>query len=691
MRRILKQTFRFNRVSLGLSLLCAALTAPLHADDDADLAALMALLETETEIATQNKMNADYVPGMVSVLHSEDLKQFGVTTVAQALNQVAGFYVTDANDGDKRVIARGVGATLSSGNLKFLLDGVPLNSATDGTADWLLRLPLNQIDRLEIVRGPGSAVHGEYAYSGVVNVISRKANAVALRAGSFNSKQLDGHYYQKFDNGLSVQLNVAHWQQDNSDLITNQDNFAGNGFGFSPAKVYDNEKGNVLQAGLEWQGYMLQLQHASTERGPAYGNNAAMPVEADPRDEKATHLSLSKPWQVSEQLTLKLDLAKQFTRLTEASYLAIPPGVGRPGGPPPTTELVYVQNGNEDTSSRANLAVNWNGIDNHKIYAGISYADYQVDDAFIATFTPGEEKVYGADSRAYVVAGSSRSLISYTLQDQWQLHEQVELTYGARYDRYNDWGSHLSPRVAAVWRLADRHILKAQYSEAFRPPTLSEAYPGPESVIANRAGVKLKEEVLKSTEASYIFRAPGLVMRATAFHTQIEDLIEFFIQPGRPPVWRNLADIDTYGIELEWEQQFAQDWEWRSSLAYVDAQDHLDSDEKLLGAVNWLFNANLIWHSSADTYHSLSVRYVGEQEGWEVGTRLPPTERYDSFNTLNYSFGVKNIFEIDGLTLSAGIKNLAKQRYNTVPSPAQFPQGLPHGSRSLWLQFEYSL
>jgi outer membrane receptor for ferrienterochelin and colicins len=78
------------RAASLLALLALFSTSHSFAQDSADpeLAALMALLDEETELATQNKMNADFVPGTVSVLHGDELQDYGVTTVAEALNQV---------------------------------------------------------------------------------------------------------------------------------------------------------------------------------------------------------------------------------------------------------------------------------------------------------------------------------------------------------------------------------------------------------------------------------------------------------------------------------------------------------------------------------------------------------------------------------------------------------------------------
>lgn len=108
------------------------LSMPVLADDEAEMAELMALLETETRVATHNRMNADFVPGMVSVMDGDELKKLGARNGAEALNLVAGIYVTEGNRGEYRVQVRGVGATLDGSNVKILLNGLPMNSAASG-------------------------------------------------------------------------------------------------------------------------------------------------------------------------------------------------------------------------------------------------------------------------------------------------------------------------------------------------------------------------------------------------------------------------------------------------------------------------------------------------------------------------------------------------------------------------------
>lgn len=685
---------RVLRDALLALLACPALVLLASSDarggDDPELLALMTLLEEETTLATQTRMNADYVPGMVSVLQGDDLRTRGLSTVADALGLVAGFYTTVNNAGDTRVIVRGAGATLNASNLKILIDGVAVNRATDASADWALRLPISQVDRIEVIRGPGSALYGEFAFAGVVNVISRKGNGAGVQVGSHNARQANGWLERSFDNGASLRLNLSAWRHDDSGLRTNRDNFANSGHGHSPGRVYDNERGRLLLSEFGYQGYRLQLQHAVVEHGGWYGRTAAMPRDLDPRVEKVTNVTLSKTWEITDHFSLGALLSSLDTDLANATYLPIPAGINPPGPAPVRRADDFRRDGNSDSTRRAEINLRWSALDGHTLYMGAGYAHSRVEGAFMERFETGRPVRRGTPSENRVLAGSERRLRSFTVQDQWQLTDALELTLGVRHDNYDDWGSHTSPRLAAVWRAGEHHIFKAQYAEAFRPPTLEERYPGPDAFPGGTTTSDLKEERIRSTEAAYIYRKAGRKLRTTLFHTRIDDLIEFFINPGDPPIWRNRGDIETRGVELEWEQEISRRWSWFANVSYVDAEDRLDSDGRLLGAVDWLGNLGVTWRRDGGTSHSLLLRYVDEQEGWELRTRTPHTPRFDAYTTLDYTFSWRDVLAVDGLRLDAGIKNLTDRSYESVPTPAQYPEGLTHGERTVWLRLEYA-
>jgi outer membrane receptor protein involved in Fe transport len=111
-------------------------------------------------------------PATVTVLDHDQIRQSAATTLPDLLRNVAGVQVLELAPGDYLVSLRGTGG-LTGNNVVVLLDGIPLNSRLDGNVDWgAIPIDLEQIDRIEIVRGPVSTIYGPDAYTGVINIVS---------------------------------------------------------------------------------------------------------------------------------------------------------------------------------------------------------------------------------------------------------------------------------------------------------------------------------------------------------------------------------------------------------------------------------------------------------------------------------------------------------------------------------------
>lgn len=687
----MKQAIKSNRF---FTLSAAALSATLLStatpadslSEEGELLALLTLLDQETELATQSKMNADYVPGMITILHGSQMEAYGATTVAQALNNVAGFYITTNNTGDYVTTVRGIGASLTANNLKVMINGVPVNRPVDGSADWVMRLPLTQVERIEIIRGPGSTLYGEFAFSGVINVLTKKANRAALSAGNDQHTQIDGMMHHRFGSGLTLSANLNHRERDNSGDQTGVDNFYRQGLGHSPGDIYDHEQGDVVFVDSEYQGYRLQLHYTDVERGGWYGRNAALPEDKEPRKETVINLDFDKSWSLTPDLSLGINLNALQTDLDYATYLPIPAGVSGPGGNPIPADR-FRQDKNSDESKRAKLYLHWNGFEHHQVFFEASQVHSEVTDSSLTLYPDGQDPIYPGPDESLVLEGAKRQLTSATLQDQWQILEDLELTLGIRHDDYDDWGDATSPRLAAVWRSNDQHIFKIQYAEAFRPPTLADQNPGPNTfpgVVYN----PLSAETLKSTELSYLYNGINTTFRSTLFNIQVDNLIEFHLQPGQPPEWRNRGDVNSSGIELEWEQQLNREWQWLANLSYSDAEDKFEADQTLVGSVEWLGNLGLRWSASPRQQHSIWVNHVGTQEGWDSIRPNRATE-FDDYTTVDYCFSLTRVAGMEGLSLIASINNLTDREYSVLANPAQYPYGLPQGGRSGRLQLAY--
>ncbi|MCB1874483.1 MAG: TonB-dependent receptor [Chromatiales bacterium] len=650
--------------------------ASLAMDEEQELQALLAVLDEQTELATRTRMNADFVPGMVTVLHGEELDERGIQTVAQALDTVPGLRVTFVNDGSLITLVRGVGTTLNSGNLKLLLNGISMNSTATGLADAVLRIPIEQIDRIEVVRGPGSAVHGEFAFSGVVNVITREADRGAyLELGSHGGRSLGAMYGDvRADLGLRWFANFSAWDSDGSGRNSGEDLFAARGAGHSPGDIDDYEKGRLLLLGAEFAGFILRGQWLRVERGGYFGNNALAPEGGlSPRRENVLNFSLRRRWEFSDRLAAELLLNSLNNDLEEAEYLPIPGGIVPPAGPPALPRDIFRQESVDDVRREAQARLYWQPHTDHRLLFGLDLVRAEVDAAW-SRFADenGPLPPLAGDTRR-VVPGASRRVASLTLQDQWRIREEIELTAGLRYDDYSDAGNNLSPRIAAVWRPAERHVFKAQYAEAFRPPTLIEDNPG-----SGASG--LSPETLSSVELAYIYKGINRVHRFIVFDTELRDVIEFELIPGRAPRLVNRGRLRTRGFEAEYQHRLGE-WEILANVSYADTQDE-KSNASLPGSSRWLAHLELVWRPGAGISNAVRLAFVGDQKRYPSVNDAP--DSLSEFARVDYTLTLRNLFQQRGLSLAAGVMNLFDNRAATLARPAFYPADLPLDERTWW-------
>jgi hypothetical protein len=167
---------------LGLALPIASAIAQDGEDGDYsdEEAELLDLLAEETELASRTRQNADFVPGIVNVLHGEELAALGARTVLDGLALVPGIEVLRDAGGNATLRVRGIDFFFNSGNAKVLIDGLDMGAETAALNSAVLLLPIGQVERIEVIRGPGSSLHGDFAFTGLVNIITRQTGGQLL-------------------------------------------------------------------------------------------------------------------------------------------------------------------------------------------------------------------------------------------------------------------------------------------------------------------------------------------------------------------------------------------------------------------------------------------------------------------------------------------------------------------------------
>ncbi|HEY5604546.1 MAG TPA: TonB-dependent receptor plug domain-containing protein, partial [Gammaproteobacteria bacterium] len=261
---------------------------------------LMQLLDEETELATRTRMNVDFVPDVMTVLHGGDLEARGVQTVHDALGLVPGIELSRTNDGRPQVLVRGLGPSFFSGKIKFLLNDTPFNGALGG-ASTLLILPIEQVDRIEVIRGPGSAIYGEYASVGVVNVITRKARAEAyLRSTDLERRTLGASVSHEFHPRLKFDFSFSDVNVAGGDIEVDNDIMRDTPISNAPGPINNREEHQSYLFNAYAGDYHFAWQSVAEGLGDFFGVNNALPSPGQRVVSilRTQSFELSRPWRV---------------------------------------------------------------------------------------------------------------------------------------------------------------------------------------------------------------------------------------------------------------------------------------------------------------------------------------------------------------------------------------------------------
>ena len=273
-----------------------------------------------------------------------------------------------------------------------------------------------------------------------------------------------------------------------------------------------------------------------------------------------------------------------------------------------------------------------------------------------------------------------RTVNSFTVQDEFRLNQHFTLTAGVRHDRYDDIGNSTTPRLAAVWQMAPRHTLKAQYAEAFRAPTFYELYNGGQPA-------NIRPETVATTELGYLYKGEGSSGGITLFHSDLKNLI-VFIDSAAYTGYSNSSGAMSQGMELEGEHWVTRDLKFSGNLTWLNTSD-ASTNQPIPGAGHWLANAGLEYRASQDLAFGIRLREVGERSR-ETGDARATLGGY---RVTDISARLFNVASTRGLTLRAGVRNVFDQdvRYPAMSmQQGIYPDDYPRGTRQWWTLLSYS-
>jgi len=666
--------------------LSAYQTHSVSGEDQGEFDQLLLILDKYTEIATKSKLNSEYVPGIISIVTREEMDSNGFRTVEDVLSTIPGIEISQATVGYKQIIIRGVGSTVASGNVKILVNNISINDNITGNGDIIMDMPVEHLERIEVIRGPGSAIHGEFSYTGVINVITREQGKnVFFDVGSQNNYTWGYHLSHKSaDDDFRMQMSLSRSKTGGHGNISGKDVlYRMNQADISKAPGTINDKRENLSglASFRYKNFSVTGQYMSANMGSHFSSTfALMPDNGNTVFHKNLFFIESRQiFDLTSDLNLALKQGFMDVRYKDKDVILFPSGFY--GVYPDGLRATYFT---QERRFKGAFELTYSGIDKHNILLGYEYNTIELTDSWAnLNFHPLTQEPlpfmqrFDDEETNGLPVGLKRKLHSIFFQDEFHLIDNLTITTGLRFDHYNDAGDTFTPRLAGVYRMNTNHILKIQYASAFRPPSFLEMY------LQNTPGLEgnrdIEPSLIDTYELCYIYKKNQILGRISFFHSVLDKIVNN--ENGK---YINSGEAKVSGSEIEMEHPLGNHFKLNANCTFLFTEDK-KSNEKIPFTASLLGNASLLFAPKNNISFSILGRYVGKRSRELLDSR----EDLSDYGILDLSGCIYHLWEKE-IKVRAGISNLFDTTIR-YPSPMQsYPDDFPSGGREYWLKMSGS-
>lgn len=507
----------------------------------------------QLEIATKHKQTIYSSPSSVYVVTRQQIKAMGIDNLQTLLNFVPGFQSTrDVEQGTaNRISARGRSTALSESVL-VQINGKKINDLYTGGISIINRLlDIGNVEQIEIIRGPGSALYGSNAFLGVINIVTLSGhNEVNLSVGSNGTISSNVLFSTSWSKSHQLDLYLStHDDRGHSYEITDL-------YGIN-ANVKDPVNGSDIYLRYAFDHWLFSSRYMQRQLEDFIALGS---IGNDVNNEKTKQWSASAEYQRQTSESFSYDFSIFHTKdRWQTIALLIPKSVEIApefslsndfiGGPFLTSQ-----------TSKATINFNYQTQQAHLLSVGASFENAKITDVYTSTthdlFTLEEyDTARTLTGEQSFNVKKSRDISSIYLQDQWHISDRWELTTGVRYDKYNDFGSSTSPRLALVFKPKNKSSLKLMYGTAFRAPNFLELYD--RNNYVDFGNINLNAEKVETIEISWLTALSNWHFEITAFNNKFENLIrlgEPVDDPNNPffaPSFTNNNGQSSRGVETE--------------------------------------------------------------------------------------------------------------------------------------------
>ncbi|MFY9088916.1 TonB-dependent receptor domain-containing protein [Arcobacter aquimarinus] len=699
-------------------------------------------------------------PASISVITQEDLQKKPYANLLDAVKDVEGVDIGESTDksGQGTVSMRGMGSDYTL----VLIDGKRQNNNGDiypndfGGLQFANIPPISMIERVEVVRGPMSTLYGADAMGGVINIITKKISKEWTGAISHSRTfQTDSSWGNKdttdvsimgplIENKLGLSLRGSFYDNEKSnpewakatfngaDASKSNDSFGANGktmdnqnWTFGAGLTFTPNDAHTIKADFDIAKQKYDNTNASVGTVDSYQTiytNQRVgyaPIQRMEREQYS--LSWEANWDLgkstvgihhieSQNLGRSLPLSAE-----ERLYIKNnKPGWGNLAGAmndPYFVDLMprpkrTLESKNTTYSAKYEVPLN-----NHFLVVGAEYLDAQMKDG---VFGMSEGKSDGKKEYGQY---------SVFAEDSWSIIDPLTLTFGGRYDKHEDFGSHVSPRVYATYTVNDNWTVKGGVATGYKTPKTSDLQEGitgfgGQGTSPFIGNPDLKPEESLSKEIAVYYEHPNKHnFNVTLFQNDFKDKIESTdVTSSAGSKWedvsssygtlsqkQNVGKAEILGLEVSGKYFILDNLSFKANWTYMDSEiesnDPSTNGKPLRSSPKHMYNATLDYQ--ATTKFNTYLQYSGEVDRFNIRYADSTSGNYKDLYYKDYSiWNLGASYKVDkNLTFNGRVNNLFDKDFMEYDAVAQGSGRTPYyyeqysnisAGRNFWLSANYT-
>lgn len=650
------------------TLFCFCLLSPqfLYAfqstDDLLDLS-FEELTQVKVIIATGVEQDIKKAPSTVTLITAEDIKTTGATNLVEVLESVPGVHIKRDSFGYRPLVHIRGG---NSHQTLLMVNGTPMKDLVWASGIFWKGLAVSSIERVEVIRGPGSALYGADASAGVINVITKTAGKIedsiaGFRAGSFDTQTAwiqSGGEWNDFDLGITANFSTS----DGHDPSIKTDAQS-----FLDAKFNTNASYAPANAQYGWKNQDIRFSIAK-------GNLSFLAnyVYHDDLETGMTGAGVLDPVTKAEDTRYDLDLIYKNQHFSDNwgvnaklhyQNLDYDSNNGFQENPPGTTladgDYPYgIINNMKSSEQQALFETSglYTGVRDHqlRIGAGYNWQDLYKVEQHINKGTGSDGvlllsggPIVDVSNTPHAFAPEKTRKIYYAfIQDVWSIAEDWEFTAGLRYDHYSDFGSTVNPRLALIWETTDKLTTKLMYGEAFRAPSFQELYADTSRALSNP---DLDAEDSNTLELAFSYAAT----KDLSFSLNIYNFkTSHSISRDSQRQYQNSGRHKTTGIELETSWQAADNVKFSANYSHRDPENNElrvveEPEQEAYLRSDWQFSPGWNWDVQANWVADRVRADSDPRSNVDDYVITDTTLRYTGLKKWEFAASVRNLFDED--------------------------------------------